>query len=106
MELGPAPDAFTSLVSKTVSLPSTKGLIAPGPMPMFPLLSMMAESPIVEEPVNLAIVFVVPLPVTVWALAPTEIKPVMANNIGMRFMVNLLLFVILTLNHLKTSLRS
>jgi hypothetical protein len=57
---------------------------------MFPLLSAITESPIVEEPVNLGTVFVVPLPVTVWAFAPSAAKPDMTNRMQMRFIVSLL----------------
>jgi len=56
------------------------------PMPMFPLGDWkMFESPMVEDPVNLGIVFVVPLPVTVCALAPKAAKPAMTNRMQMRF---------------------
>jgi hypothetical protein len=60
-------------------------------MPMFPLLSMITESPIVDEPLNLGIVFVVPLPVTTCALAPRTAKLNTINRMPKRFIVSLLM---------------
>src|SRR5437879_199029 len=46
----------------------------------------------VVAPVNCGIVFGVPLPVTVWALAPRAAKPIMINRMQMRFIVSLLMY--------------
>jgi hypothetical protein len=78
------------VLKKPVALVTTsgkRGLVVP--IPMFPLLSTITESPIVEEPVNLGILLVVPLPVTVWAFAPRTAKPAMANRMQTRFIVSL-----------------
>ena len=52
-------------------------------MPMFPLLSIITELPMLEEPVNLAMLPEVPLPVTVWALPLSAVKPIMTNTTQM-----------------------
>jgi hypothetical protein len=47
----------------------------------------MGESPTLVEPVNLGIVFVVPLPVTICALAPSAARPNTSSKVPIRFMI-------------------